>query len=122
MSNKTAGTRAERQLMHKLLNNGYAVLRVAGSGSAQSPACDLIAAKHGNIEAIEVKRVSGDKCYIRKQQVEDLYYISAHFKAIPKIYVKFGYSIWLKYDKLNLRKTEKFYIAERNRGKIIKFI
>ncbi|MEW6528478.1 MAG: hypothetical protein AB1391_01170 [Candidatus Micrarchaeota archaeon] len=48
------GSRAERELISFFIQNGYSVIRAAGSGvNSESP--DLLMFKHGNQYAIEAK-------------------------------------------------------------------
>ena len=47
MSNKSKGSKAERELLDILTQNGWRAARVAGSGVNDNSPCDLIAAKLG---------------------------------------------------------------------------
>ncbi len=47
------GTRRERELLRKMIKQGYIVHRIAGSGLGREAICDLIAIKKGEILFIE---------------------------------------------------------------------
>jgi Holliday junction resolvase len=49
------GSDGERELAKRLEDEGWAVVRVAGSGSAQRASCDLVAINHSAILFIECK-------------------------------------------------------------------
>ena len=68
---KAKGTRAERELLHMLFENGAAVLRTAGSGSTTIPSCDLLVGKNGKVMAIECKFIK-DNIYIKKDRMKEL--------------------------------------------------
>jgi len=53
------GANAERELIHSLHAQGFAVLRVAGSGVSPLPSPDVVALKHGKILAFECKAWKG---------------------------------------------------------------
>ena len=65
------GSRAERELIEHFSNNGYSVIRAAGSGvSSLSP--DLLVFKHGQQYAIESKAHEKTSLQIQKDQFEGL--------------------------------------------------
>jgi holliday junction resolvase Hjr len=55
MAKYNKGANAERELIKTLHSKGFAVLRVAGSGSNPLPCPDVVALKHGRIIAFECK-------------------------------------------------------------------
>jgi len=59
MSHYNKGASAERELIHTLFDNGFAVLRVAGSGVSPLPSPDVVALKGGRIIAFECKAWKG---------------------------------------------------------------
>ncbi|MDD3178269.1 MAG: Holliday junction resolvase Hjc [Candidatus ainarchaeum sp.] len=72
MKNKTKGSNAERELLLKLYKNGFAVSRVAGSGSSTLPTPDIIAVKNKKGFAIECKTKSGEYLNIKETQIKEL--------------------------------------------------
>ena len=52
---KKKGTDAERDLIHIFWKNGWAAVRIAGSGSMKYPSPDILAGKNGTLYAIECK-------------------------------------------------------------------
>jgi holliday junction resolvase Hjr len=106
---KGKGSSAERELLHTLWGNGYAVLRVAGSGSTQFDACDLIAGKGGKSYAIEVKACGGTKQYISSEQMAELQRFAAAFGATPMIAVKWTRRGWGVTEAVKLQSTGKLF-------------
>jgi holliday junction resolvase Hjr len=106
---KGKGSSAERELLHTLWEKGFAVLRVAGSGSTQFDACDLIAGRAGRSFAIEVKACGGAKQYISFEQMAELNRFSAAFGAQPIIAVKWTRKGWGVIDASKMQRTGKHY-------------
>jgi holliday junction resolvase len=94
MSKKSKGTNAERELIHKFWQNGFAALRSAGSGSMKYPSPDLLVAKSGKIFAIECKITKEKHKYLGKNEIEELVEFSKFFNAIPIIAIKFKGNDW----------------------------
>lgn len=111
MSGKTKGTKAERDLLHMLWDSGFAVSRMAGSGSIPLPSPDLIASNSKKIFAIECKHVKNTK-YFSKQEISELRLFAKRFGAIPIIAIKFNHKGWffLNANKLNKSKTGNNYV------------
>ncbi len=95
MSQKSKGTNAERDLVHKFWAEGFAAIRSAGSGSMKYPSPDLLVAKEGNIIAIECKTTKNQYKYIEKKEIDDLREFSRIFNAIPRIAIKFKGEEWI---------------------------
>jgi len=72
LRHKAKGTRAERDLLDKLWDQGIAAVRVAGSGSTSHPSTDLIAGYKGKITIIEVKTTSREVVYIPSEEVSSM--------------------------------------------------
>ncbi len=65
------GSRAERELIDYFSNNGYSVIRAAGSGvNSLSP--DLLAFKHGMQYAIESKAIEKNNLNIDREQFTNM--------------------------------------------------
>jgi holliday junction resolvase Hjr len=106
---KGKGSSAERELLHTLWGNGFAVLRTAGSGSTQHDACDLIAGRSGHAFAIEVKACGGGKQYIEAAQMKELMDFSTAFGATPIIAVKWTRKGWGIIDATKMKGTGKMF-------------
>lgn len=65
------GSRAERELIDYFSNNGYSVIRAAGSGvNSLSP--DLLAFKHGMQYAFESKAIEKNNLNIDREQFTNM--------------------------------------------------
>lgn len=105
--NKKRGSDAERELLHLLSEQGFAVARVAGSGMIEETNCDLFAGNGRKKHAIEVKLSSNHKKYLSKEQIKGLVDFAEKFGLSPIIAIKFLRKGWwfIKPDKLD--STEK---------------
>ncbi|VVB57159.1 Holliday junction resolvase Hjc [uncultured archaeon] len=65
------GSRAEHELMDKLMAAGFLVIRAAGSGSG-SPCPDILAFRRTEQFGFECKAVDSTSLQLRKEQVEHL--------------------------------------------------
>jgi Holliday junction resolvase len=72
MSHYGKGAAAERELIHRLFDVGFAVVRVAGSGKSSLPAPDILALSPGQKFCIEVKAVIAPNLFIPKYQMLEL--------------------------------------------------
>lgn len=104
MRNKK-GYNAERELFHILWDNGWAVVRAAGSGSAREPSCDLIAGKKTTKKryAIEVKVTKKTSKYFDKKQIIELNYFCEVFGLKPLIAIKFNRKGWFFFSPNKLK-------------------
>ncbi len=64
------GARAERELAEILWNNGWAVVRSAGSGHTYAP--DVVGVRRGFVVGFECKAVEKDVVYVRREQLEKM--------------------------------------------------
>ena len=94
MGNKDKGANAERELLHMLSENGFAVVRIAGSGMIKETSADLIAGNAFKMFAIECKTCKDKKRYLEKQQIKDLKEFARKFGFPPIIAVKFNRQGW----------------------------
>ena len=108
MSNKQKGSKYERELFQKFIENGYRAVRVAGSGVMENAECDLIAGKSDkrNKFAIEVKSSKKPVKYITKNQIENFIVFSEIFGLKPVIALRFNREGWLFLNPKNLRDIE----------------
>lgn len=107
MSNKAKGANTERELLHKLLIEGYMAVRIAGSGLLPEPSCDLIVGKFRKKFAIECKSVKSDKKYLDKKQIEDFMIFSEIFGLKPLLAVRFNREGWFFIKPKDIMKTKK---------------
>jgi Holliday junction resolvase len=94
MGNKSKGSNAERELYQIFIKNNYRAVRVAGSGTMDNTACDLIAGKKGRKYCIEVKSCKKPCKYITKKQIEEFMVFSEIFSLKPIIAVRFNRYGW----------------------------
>jgi Holliday junction resolvase len=113
MKNKQKGSNAERELLFALFNKGFAVSRVAGSGSSQLPTPDILGFRAGKALAIECKTKKGEYLNIREEQVEEL--ILWEKLSGLKAYVawRLGKDQWYFIGLSGLKKTKKAYSIKR---------
>lgn len=96
MSLKSKGISAERDVVHRLQAAGYAAIRVAGSGSTQTPSTDILAGNGMRVLSIECKTIGqgGEARYIGKEAINDFLTFSRQFGAEPWIAVRFYRTPW----------------------------
>jgi Holliday junction resolvase len=116
----SSGVRAERELVHRFWNAGFAVLRAPASGGGTSlPRPDLIAGsiEHKKFFVIEVKTLKKDTLYLDKNQISDLIEFSNRLNFTAILAVKFkhrkkGYLFLFVPDQLlTVRESENYKIT-----------
>ncbi len=121
--NKAKGSNAERELLFLLFDKGFAVSRVAGSGSSTLPTPDIIATKNRITVAIECKTKSGDYLNIKESQIQELQIWEklSGFKSF--IAWRLGKDAWYFLEIKDLKKTIKAYSIKKdemiNNGKTL---
>jgi Holliday junction resolvase len=108
MSNKSKGSKAERELYQMFIDGGFRAVRVAGSGMMENTACDLIAGKQGKKYAVECKSLKGKKKYISKEQIEDFLVFSEIFGLEPIVAIRFNREGWFFLSPKELEDTGKW--------------
>jgi len=93
--NKAKGSKAERELFQKFVENNWRAVRVAGSGVMENAECDLIAGKRGKKYAIEVKSSKKPVKYITKSQIESFMVFCEIFDLTPVIALRFNREGWI---------------------------
>ena len=89
------GDRVERELVNKLDEAGFAVMRAPASGSAtERELPDVLAGNGDTFYAIEAKSSSGNPIYLTGEEVEALVFFSRNFGAKPRIGVRFDREDW----------------------------
>ena len=95
MSANEKGDRRERELVNKLDEAGFAVMRAPASGSATDRELpDVLAGDDGRFYAIEAKSSSGRPIYLDGEEVEALIYFAQNFGANARIGVRFDREDW----------------------------
>jgi len=109
---KAKGTTAENELVHQFWDNKWVCIRVAGSGSTQYPAPDILASRGDKKIVMEVKVVSDVKKYFTGQEIRDLNYFGEKFGAESWVGVKFQENQWYfcPTSELSLTKSENYKI------------
>ncbi len=107
------GTRVERELISILWENGFAAVRVAGSGSMSFPCPDVVASNGKITLAFEVKTRSKLPLYLTYQEVKELVMFSNLFGAEPYIALRMPRKEWyfIRIDAL-VRTSKGFRVDE----------
>lgn len=111
MNLKRKGINAERDLIKKLWQEGWAAIRSAGSGSMHYPSPDILAGKNGRRLAIECKITSANKKYFPNEEIQLLKYFANTFGAESWIAIKFPKKEWVFFQLEDLEETTKNYVA-----------
>ena len=103
----TKGDRRERELVNRLDDAGFAVMRAPASGSATGRDLPDVLAGNGSVfYAVEAKSSSGDPIYLEGAEVESLIYFSRNFGATPKVGVRFDREDWYFFHPADLHTTD----------------
>ncbi len=110
---KAKGSRAERELFHQLWEEGFAVVRAAGSGSTTRPSPDLLASNGKKTFAIECKSVKCEKKYFSVEELEQLHMFAKIFGAEAWLAIRFDSKGWffLEAKKILPSKGETFFVS-----------
>jgi Holliday junction resolvase len=101
------GDRRERELVNRLDDTGFAVMRAPASGGAtQRELPDVLAGNGEVFYAIEAKSSAGDPIYLTGEEVEALVYFSQNFGAKPKIGVRFDREDWYFFHPADVHQTK----------------
>ncbi len=118
MSNKAKGSKAERELLDILTENGWRAVRVAGSGVNDNSPCDIMAAKLGKKGfVIEAKSSKKSTIYITKAQIEDFVLFASIIGLKPAIALRFNYEGWLFISPEQLKDTGKYFAVSKETAK-----
>ncbi|MBR9700871.1 Holliday junction resolvase [Candidatus Woesearchaeota archaeon] len=108
---KSRGSAAERELVHKFWDAGWAAFRAPASGAMPIQIPDVIAG-HGNRKlGIEIKLTKESKKYFTKQEVEDLQGFCARFGSECWLGVKFLRKGWFFLSPEDMRQTASSYVV-----------
>ena len=106
MSN-AKGDRRERELVNRLDEAGFAVMRAPASGSATARELPDVLAGNGELfYAIEAKASAGDPIYLTGEEVEALVYFARNFGAKARIGVRFDREDWYFFHPGDLYTTD----------------
>ena len=95
MSANRKGDRRERELVNRLDEAGFAVMRAPASGSATARDLPDVLAGNGDVfYAIEAKASAGNPIYLTGEEVEALIYFAQNFGAKARIGVRFDREDW----------------------------
>ncbi|MGB9986875.1 Holliday junction resolvase Hjc [Salarchaeum japonicum] len=101
------GDRRERELVNRLDEAGFAVMRAPASGSAtQRELPDVLAGDGESFYAVEAKSSSGDPIYLTGEEIEALVYFSQNFGARPKVGARFDREDWYFFHPHDLHQTD----------------
>ena len=106
MSVKQKGINGERELIHKFWENGWAAVRVAGSGSSRYPSPDIVAANISRKLAVESKVTKEDRKYFSSEDLNQLIEFSEKFGAEPWLAVKFSSAGWFFLPPAEIEQTK----------------
>ncbi|WP_188880369.1 Holliday junction resolvase Hjc [Halarchaeum grantii] len=101
------GDRRERELVNRLDEAGFAVMRAPASGAATTRELpDVLAGDGTAFYAVEAKSSAGDPIYLTGEEVEALVYFAQNFGARPKIGVRFDREDWYFFHPSELHVTD----------------
>jgi len=106
------GIAEERELVHRLDDLGFAVIRAPASGARiKLDRVDIVAGGHGSHLALEVKTTSKPALYLSKDTVDQLTRFSQKFGATPYLAVKFKHLHrgWILIEPKGLTETKTGY-------------
>jgi Holliday junction resolvase len=110
------GRSSEVSLVKKLWENGYAALRMPGSGRGQTyPHPDIIAGNGKKYLGIEVKIRADERCYFKDEDIEKLKEFGNTFGAIPYLAVRFV-KRWRFFEDEDIEKTPSGYRDSFEKG------
>lgn len=101
------GERRERELVNRLDEIGFAVMRAPASGSAtERELPDVLAGDGERFYAIEAKSSNGNPIYLDGEEVGALCYFASSFGARPRIGIRFDEEAWTFFDPDDLYVTD----------------
>lgn len=107
MTANNKGDRRERELVNRLDEREYAVMRAPASGSAtERDLPDVLAGNGDRFYAIEAKSSGGDPIYLDAEEVDALGFFAENFGATPVVGVRFDYCDWYFFTPNQLYTTD----------------
>ncbi|WP_435359783.1 Holliday junction resolvase Hjc [Haloarchaeobius sp. DFWS5] len=107
MSSNRKGDRRERELVNRLDEAGFAVMRAPASGSATERELPDVLAGNGDVfYAIEAKASAGRPIYLDGEEVEALLFFAQNFGAKARIAARFDREDWYFFHPADLYVTD----------------
>jgi Holliday junction resolvase len=107
VSSNEKGDRRERELVNRLDEAGFAVMRAPASGSAtERDLPDVLAGDGERFYAVEAKSSAGNPIYLDGEEVEALVYFARNFGAKPRVGVRFDREDWYFFHPADLHTTD----------------
>ena len=101
------GDRRERELVNKLDEAGFAVMRAPASGSATERELPDVLVGNGDVfYAIEAKSSAGDPIYLDGAEIDALLFFARNFGAKPRVGVRFDREDWYFFHPGDLHVTD----------------
>ncbi len=107
MSNKSKGSKNERELYQMFVDNSYRAVRVAGSGMMENADCDIIAGKKGKKFCIEAKSCKKLPKYISKDQINRFIVFADIFGLKPVIAIRINRIGWIFLNPKDMKNSGK---------------
>lgn len=111
---KAKGSSAERELLRQFWDNGWAALRVAGSGSTQLAAPDIIAGTKGRVLVIECKAVKAAQKYFSQEDIDQITLFADRMGAEAWLGIRFDRKGWFFVTPNELTKSGKMFRISRD--------
>jgi Holliday junction resolvase len=108
-THKARGSAAERELVHRFWDAGWAAFRSPASGSMGHELPDVIAGHGARKVAIECKITQDEVKYIPKREVEELLFFAQRFGCEAWLGVKFLRKGWFFLNPEDCRQTPESY-------------
>jgi Holliday junction resolvase len=118
---KRKGSAGERSLIKLFWAEGWAAVRVAGSGSMHFPSPDILTGNKIRQLAIEAKVTKENKKYFSKEEIKQLINFASYFGAEPWLAIKFLGRSWVFVNPEDLTETEKSFCFEKENKKGLLF-
>jgi Holliday junction resolvase len=115
---KAKGAQGERELVKLFNESGWSCVRIAGSGSSQYPAPDILAGNAMRRFAIECKVTKEQKKYFHHEEIEQLKEFSRKFGAEALIGVRFSGEQWYFFTVDELERTGNCWAVSREYAKM----
>jgi Holliday junction resolvase len=107
MSSNRKGDRRERELVNRLDEAGFAVMRAPASGAATDRELPDVLAGDGDVfYAVEAKSSAGDPIYLSGEEVTALVYFARNFGAKARVAVRFDREDWYFFHPGDLYRTD----------------
>jgi len=103
------GVGYERELVNLFWKNGWAAIRVPGSGGISAPVPDIVAGK-GNLKiAVQCKAIDARSYYIKKSDINSLVTFCSIFGALPYIGFRLPNRRWIFVKPEDFEETDKSF-------------